>query len=58
VQAAYQLLGAPYRRWHPGEPIPMWRKDGVGDPPPAWYLHNVGVMSPDMLNLMYASCSQ
>jgi hypothetical protein len=50
MQAAYQLLGAPYRRWHPGDPIPMWRKDGVGDPPPAWHLHNVGVMSPDMLN--------
>jgi hypothetical protein len=35
VQAAYQLLGAPYRQWHPGDPIPMWRKDGVGDPPPS-----------------------
>src|ERR687890_1040575 len=22
MQAAYQLLGAPYRRWHPGDPIP------------------------------------
>jgi hypothetical protein len=31
VQAAYQLLGAPYRQWHPGDPIPMWRKYGVVD---------------------------
>ncbi len=34
VEAAYQLLGTPYRRWFVGDPIPMWRKDGVGDPPP------------------------
>jgi hypothetical protein len=29
VGAAYQLLGAPYRRWFVGDPIPMWRKDGA-----------------------------
>lgn len=33
VGAAYQLLEASYRRWFVGDPIPMWRKDGVGAPP-------------------------
>ena len=50
VQAAYELLGAPYRSWDPGDPIPLWRKDGKGDPPPAGHLHNVGVSSSDLLN--------
>ena len=50
VQAAYELLGAPYRFWDPGDPIPLWRKDGRGDPPPAGHLHNVGVSSSDLLN--------
>ena len=52
VQAAYQLLGAPYRRWFVGDPVPMWRKDGVGDPPPPWHLHNVGVMGSDLVNFV------
>ena len=55
VQAAYQLLGAPYRHWHTGDPIPMWRKDGVGDPPPPWHLHNVGVMGADLINFALES---
>ena len=50
VGAAYQLLGASYRRWFVGDPIPMWRKDGVGDPPPPWHLQNVGVMGSDLIN--------
>ena len=50
VQAAYQLLGVHYRPWHTGDPIPMWRKDGVGDPPPPWHLRNVGVMGADLIN--------
>jgi hypothetical protein len=50
VRAAYELQGAPYRHWHPGDPIPMWRKDGVGDPPPSWHLQNVGVMGSDLIN--------
>jgi hypothetical protein len=28
----------------------MWRKDGVGDPPPPWHLRNVGVMGADLVN--------
>jgi len=51
VKAAYQLQTAPYRHWHVGDPIPMWRKDGVGDPPPPWHLvQNVGVMGSDLIN--------
>ena len=50
MRAAYELLGAPYRQWHPGDPVPMWRKDGVGDPPPPWHLQNVGVMGSDLIN--------
>jgi hypothetical protein len=50
VRAAYELQGAPYRLWHPGDPIPMWRKDGVGDPPPSWHLQSVGVMGSDLIN--------
>ena len=50
VRAAYELQGAPYRLWHPGDPVPMWRKDGVGDPPPIWHLQNVGVNGSDLIN--------
>jgi hypothetical protein len=50
VRAAYQLLGAPYRHWQVGDPIPIWRKDGMGEPPPPWHLHNVGVMGADLIN--------
>jgi len=28
VQAAYELYGAPYRRWQPGNSIPMFLDDG------------------------------
>jgi hypothetical protein len=50
LQAASWLLGAPYRPWFPGWPIPMWRRDGVGDPPPLWHLQQVGVMGSDLIN--------
>ena len=50
VRAARTLLGAPYRQWQPGNSIPMWLDDGMGDPPPAWHLKNVGVMGADLLN--------
>ena len=50
VRAARTLEGAPYRQWQPGNPIPMWLNDGMGDPPPAWHLQNVGVMGADLIN--------
>ena len=50
VNAAHQLLGTHYRNWQVGDPIPMWRKDGRGNPPPAWHLANVGVMGSDLIN--------
>ena len=50
VGAAYALQGAPYRQWQPGNSIPMWLDDGMGDPPPAWHLKNVGVMGADLIN--------
>jgi hypothetical protein len=53
VQAASTLLGVQYRHWHPGDSIPMWLNDGYGSsdqPPPAWHLHNVGVMGADLIN--------
>ena len=27
VQAAYELMGAPYRPWRSGNSIPMWQDD-------------------------------
>jgi hypothetical protein len=50
VTAAHSLRGAPYRQWQPGNSIPMWLDDGMGDPPPAWHLKNVGVMGADLIN--------
>jgi len=50
VESAYKLLGAPYRTWHLGDPLPMWKKDGRGDPPPASDLKDVGVMCADLIN--------
>src|ERR671917_187815 len=50
IRAAQTLQGAPYRQWQPGNSIPMWLDDGMGDPPPAWHLQNVGVMGADLLN--------
>src|SRR5215210_2234044 len=49
VQAAYALQGAPYRQYDGGV-IPQWLDDGMGDPPPAWYLKNNGVMGADVIN--------
>ena len=55
VRAAYELRGVRrYRNWMVGDPIPMWRKDGMGEPPPAWHLHNVGVMGSDLINYALA----
>jgi hypothetical protein len=50
VESAYKLLGAPYRTWELGDPLPMWKADGRGDPPPASHLKNVGVMCADLIN--------
>jgi hypothetical protein len=50
VESAYKLLGAPYRTWELGDPLPMWKRDGRGDPPPASHLKNVGVMCADLIN--------
>jgi len=50
VNAAYGLLGSPYRNWNVGDPIPMWLKDGNGDPPSPWVIRNVGVMGADLIN--------
>jgi hypothetical protein len=49
VESAYKLLGAPYRTWRTGDPLPMWKKDGRGDPPPPAHLKNVGVMCADLI---------
>jgi hypothetical protein len=51
VQAAYQLLGAPYRPWRTGNSIPMWQDDGI--PLMGWdmdYLRHNGVMGADLIN--------
>lgn len=44
VDAARLLLGAPYRWWTDGAPVPMWLYDKAGDPPSAEHLRAVGVM--------------
>jgi hypothetical protein len=55
VRAAYELQGVrKYRNWMVGDPIPMWRKDGMGEPPAPWHLHNVGVMGADLINYALA----
>jgi hypothetical protein len=50
VNAARQLLGAPYRTWQEGNSIPMWLDDGVSNPPSVAHLHSVGVNSSDLIN--------
>ena len=49
VGTASTLHGARYRQYNGGS-IPMWLDDGMGDPPPAWHLKNVGVMGADLVN--------
>jgi len=51
VQAAYELMGAPYRPWRSGNSIPMWLDDGI--PLMGWdmdYLRHNGVMGADLIN--------
>jgi len=50
VQAAYELLGAPYRPWRPGNDIPMWQDDGLHGADLADHLRRVGVMGADLMN--------
>ena len=50
VDSAYKLLGAPFRFWQPGNPIPLWLNDGQGNPPPVAHLQSVGVSSTDLIN--------
>jgi hypothetical protein len=55
LSAARELLGVKkYRYWQDGDSIPMWRKDGMGEPPPAWHLEQVGVMGADLVNYALA----
>jgi len=50
VGAASRLNGARYRQWQPGNSVPMWLDDGMGDPPPLAHLSRVGVMGSDLIN--------
>jgi hypothetical protein len=52
VQGALALWGAPYRRWQPGNSIPMWLDDGPfnSNQELKLYLHNNGVMGADAIN--------
>lgn len=56
VDAAYEVLDAPYRIWSQGSPIPMWIYDGMGDPPPASYINSVGVMCSDLVSYALERC--
>jgi hypothetical protein len=49
VDAAYELLGAPYRLWQPGMSLPTWLDDWRGDPPPASHLMAMGVECADLV---------
>lgn len=49
VNAAYELLGAPYRLWYPGMSLPTWLDDGRGDPPPATHIQAMGVECADLV---------
>ena len=59
VQAAYALMGAPYRPWRSGNSIPMWQDDDI---PAAHtgmgvvrdHLLRVGVMGADLINFALA----
>lgn len=50
VDAAREVLGAPYRTWYPGNSIPMWLDDNVSAPPSASHLMRVGVECSDLIN--------
>jgi hypothetical protein len=50
VRAAYQLLGAPYQQWHPGDSIPMWADDPQPGGALPEHLRRVGVMGADLIN--------
>ena len=61
VQAAYELMGAPYRPWRTGNSIPMWQDDDIpihstGLDSVRAHLLRVGVMGADLINfaLMYS----
>lgn len=56
VNAAYEVLGAPYRTWSAGSSIPMWLYDGMGDPPPASHIKNYGVMCSDLVSYALERC--
>ena len=49
VEAAYEVLGAPYRLWYPGMSLPTWLDDWRGDPPPASHLMSVGLECADLV---------
>ena len=51
VNAARLLTGrVKYRYWQDGDPIPMWRKDGIHGVPQPPYLSRNGVMGADLIN--------
>ena len=54
VNAAYELLGAPYRLWQPGMSLPTWIGDNRGDPPPASHLMSVGLECADLVSYALA----
>lgn len=56
VNAAYEILGAPYRIWSAGSPIPMWMYDNMGDPPPASHIQSYGVMCSDLVSYALERC--
>lgn len=56
VNAAYEVLGAPYRTWSLGSPIPMWSYDGAGDPPPSEHIKEYGVMCSDLVSWAAMRC--
>lgn len=49
VEAAYEVLGAPYRLWAPGMSLPTWLDDGRGDPPPIEHLMYMGLECADLV---------
>jgi hypothetical protein len=50
VASARKLVGAAYRQWYSGNPVPMWLYDQAGDPPDAEHMLSVGCMCSDLLN--------
>lgn len=49
VNAAYEVLYAPYRLWQPGMSLPTWLDDWRGDPPLASHLMSVGLECADLV---------